>query len=64
MVRRALVCGGGGVTGLGWEIGLLSGLASQGVRFTSADVVIGTSAGSSAAVHVASGTDLEASYRD
>ncbi|MGH3444673.1 MAG: patatin-like phospholipase family protein [Nocardioidaceae bacterium] len=42
----ALVLGGGGVTGIAWELGLLKGLADGGVDLTGADVVVGTSAGS------------------
>lgn len=46
MGGRALVLGGGGVTGIAWELGILAGLAEAGVELTSADVVVGTSAGS------------------
>ena len=44
--RRALVLGGGGITGIAWEIGVLAGLAGAGVDLTGADLVVGTSAGS------------------
>jgi NTE family protein len=57
---RALVLGGGGVTGIAWEIGVLAGLAASGVDLTKADAVIGTSAGAFVGVAVASGYDLEA----
>lgn len=43
---RALVLGGGGVTGIAWEIGLLFGLAEAGIDLTRADLLVGTSAGS------------------
>ncbi|WP_104524910.1 patatin-like phospholipase family protein [Blastococcus atacamensis] len=46
MPSRALVLGGGGVAGIAWEIGLLSGWAAQGVDVRDADLVVGTSAGS------------------
>jgi NTE family protein len=46
MTRTALVLGGGGVTGIAWELGLLHGLAEAGVDLTTADLVVGTSAGS------------------
>ncbi|PNE37608.1 patatin-like phospholipase family protein [Streptomyces noursei] len=46
MPRTALVLGGGGLTGIGWEVGMLVGLAEAGVDLGGADVVIGTSAGS------------------
>jgi NTE family protein len=32
---RALVLGGGGVTGIAWETGLLAGLAEAGIDLTS-----------------------------
>jgi NTE family protein len=59
---RALVLGGGGVTGIGWEIGVLAGLASAGIELGAADVVIGSSAGAFVGVAVAAGRDLEALY--
>jgi NTE family protein len=45
-MRSALVLGGGGLTGIAWELGILHGLADAGVDLTSADTVIGTSSGS------------------
>jgi NTE family protein len=56
---RALVLGGGGVTGIAWEIGVLCGLRRAGVDLTTADMVIGTSAGSFVGALVATGVDLE-----
>ncbi|MGW4587781.1 patatin-like phospholipase family protein [Amycolatopsis thermoflava] len=56
---RALVLGGGGVTGIGWEVGVLAGLAAGGVDWSKATSVIGTSAGSFVGTAVASGYDLE-----
>src|SRR3982074_2126812 len=47
--RRGLVLGGGGVTGIAWETGLLAGLAQAGVDLVAADVVVGTSGGSGGA---------------
>ncbi|MEU4243657.1 patatin-like phospholipase family protein [Actinoplanes sp. NPDC026619] len=55
---KALVLGGGGVTGIAWEIGLLHGLVEQGVDLTDAGLFIGTSAGSSVAAQVLSGVPL------
>jgi NTE family protein len=46
MASRALVLGGGGVTGVAWEIGVLAGLAARGVQLSAADLLVGTSAGS------------------
>jgi NTE family protein len=62
MARRALVLGGGGITGVAWEIGMLTGLAEGGADLTGADVVIGTSAGSVVGARVATGLDLPAMY--
>ncbi|MFC5250812.1 patatin-like phospholipase family protein [Streptomyces sp. SID8375] len=54
MAGTALVLGGGGLTGIGWEIGMLAGLAEAGIDLTDADVVIGTSAGSIVGAHLTS----------
>ncbi|MGI6795713.1 patatin-like phospholipase family protein [Gordonia sihwensis] len=56
---RALVLGGGGVTGIAWEVGVLAGLSSRGIEWGRANSVIGTSAGSFVGAAVASGYDLE-----
>src|SRR3954447_16809535 len=55
---RALVLGGGGVTGVAWEIGLLHGLAEHGVDLTGADLLVGTSAGSVVAAQLGTGGPL------
>ena len=55
-----MVLGGGGPVGIGWEAGLLVGLAQDGVDLKTADAVIGTSAGSVVGFVVASGGDLTA----
>jgi NTE family protein len=52
MTGRALVLGGGGVTGVAWELGLLAGLAAAGVDLTAADLIVGTSAGSVVAAQI------------
>jgi len=59
MSTRALVLGGGGVAGIAWEIGLLSGLADQGVDVRDADLVVGTSAGSVVGALLRTGRELE-----
>ncbi len=59
MAGKALVLGGGGVTGIAWEIGIIAGLADEGVDLTSADTVVGTSAGSLVGAQVTSGTPIE-----
>jgi len=46
MATRALVLGGGGPVGVGWESGLAAGLEEEGVRLADADFIVGTSAGS------------------
>src|SRR5580765_4110699 len=60
--RTALVLGGGGVTGIAWELGLLAGLAENGIDLTSADLVIGTSAGSVVGAQILSGVPIEELY--
>jgi NTE family protein len=52
---RALVLAGGGAAGNAWELGLIAGLADAGVDVTAADVIIGTSAGSTVAAQITSG---------
>src|ERR1700712_5206972 len=61
--RTALVLGGGGITGIAWEIGLLAGLAEAGTDLSGADLVVGTSAGSVVGAQITSGEDLEAMYQ-
>jgi NTE family protein len=53
---RALVLGGGGAVGNAWLIGVMAGLFDGGVDVTTADLTIGTSAGSTAAAQVAGAT--------
>jgi NTE family protein len=56
------VLGGGGVTGVAWETGLLLGLAEAGLDLTTADLFIGTSAGSVVAAQITSGAPLDQLY--
>src|ERR1700744_5333103 len=63
MADKALVLGGGGLTGVAWEIGILAGLAEHGVDLTDADLVVGTSAGSVVGVDVRSGVGLAEFYQ-
>jgi NTE family protein len=51
--ERALVLGGGGSTGNAWLIGVIAGLFEAGLDVTTADLTIGTSAGSTAAAQIA-----------
>ncbi|MFD9565212.1 patatin-like phospholipase family protein, partial [Streptomyces sp. NPDC059994] len=55
MGDTALVLGAGGITGVGWEIGMLYGLAEAGVDVTGAELVVGSSAGSVVAAQITSG---------
>ena len=57
-MTRALVLGGGGPVGVGWEAGLAVGLAKAGVVLGEADLVVGTSAGSIVGARLALGLDL------
>jgi NTE family protein len=52
----ALILGGGGAAGQAWEIGIIAGLAEAGLDMAeAADLVVGTSAGATAAAQVRSG---------
>ena len=62
MTTRALVLGGGGVTGVAWELGLLAGLAALGVDLSTADLVVGTSAGAVVGAQITSGVALAELY--
>jgi NTE family protein len=62
MATKALVLGGGGVTGVAWELGVLAGLAHAGVDLLAADLFVGTSAGSVVAAQVTSGLELAGLY--
>ena len=57
----AIVLGGGGVTGIAWEIGVLAGLLAAGTGLA-ADAVFGTSAGSFVGAALAAGADIEQLY--
>jgi NTE family protein len=54
----ALVLGGGGVTGVAWETGVLAGLSQAGLDLSTAGLLVGTSAGAAVAAQLASGTPL------
>jgi NTE family protein len=51
----ALVLGGGGLAGIGWEVGVLHGLAEAGADVSAADLIVGTSAGSVVGAQLSSG---------
>jgi NTE family protein len=54
--ERALVLAGGGAAGNAWELGLIAGLSDARVDVLEADLIIGTSAGSTVAAQITSGT--------
>jgi NTE family protein len=64
VTRTGLVLGGGGVTGIAWEVGLLAGLRDGGSDVSGADLVVGTSAGSAVGAVVARVEDLEDLYAE
>src|SRR4051794_18781883 len=53
---RALVLAGAGAAGNAWELGLIAGLSDAGVDLTGAELIIGTSAGSTVAAQITGGT--------
>lgn len=57
---HALVLSGGGVTGIAWCLGLLQGLQLAGAEVTTADLIVGTSAGATVGAQIAGGTSLSA----
>jgi NTE family protein len=54
-----LVLGGGGSAGNAWLIGVVAGLFDAGLDVTDADLIIGTSAGATAAAQITSATPTE-----
>jgi len=59
---KAVVLGGGGVTGIAWLTGVLLGLEEAGVPLRSTDLVLGTSAGSAVGAQLAGDTPLRDLY--
>ena len=56
---RALVLHGGGSAGNAWEIGVIAGLFDAGVDVTGADLIVGTSAGATAAAQITAAPPAE-----
>ena len=54
--KRALVLADGGAAGNAWALGLIAGLSDARVDVTEADLIIGTSSGSTVAAQITSGT--------
>ena len=59
-MTRALVLGGGGITGIAWEAGVLMGLRDRGWDTEHWDLVVGTSAGSVVGAKTLAEPDLDA----
>jgi NTE family protein len=55
---RALVLGGGGAVGVGWQTGLLTGLREAGVDLAGATAIVGTSAGALVGALLSSDRDV------
>jgi len=55
---RALVLGGGGAVGVGWQTGLLMGLLEAGIDLAGAEAIVGTSAGALVGALLASGREV------
>lgn len=60
--RPVWVLGGGGVAGIAWEVGVLAGLADEGLTVATDAVIIGTSAGAVVGAQIASDTPLPELY--
>ncbi len=61
-MTRGLVLGGGGITGIAWMTGLVAGLADAGVDLRTADLMVGTSAGSVVGAQLRSEVSLKELY--
>src|SRR3954469_6880173 len=61
--QRAVVLGGGGVTGQAWEMGLLKGLRDAGIDLTQADLVVGSSAGAVLGAQFRAGQAVGGAFR-
>lgn len=60
--HRALVLAGAGAAGNAWQLGIIAGLAEHGIDLTAADLIVGTSAGSTVAAQITSGVHPSALY--
>ena len=54
----ALVLGGGGLAGVAWETGVLHALTERGLDVTTAERIVGTSAGATVAAQLGSRTPI------
>ena len=55
----SLVLGGGGTAAVGWELGVLRGLAAGGLDVARADAIVGTSAGAVVACRLTAGAGID-----
>jgi NTE family protein len=60
---RAVVLGGGGLTGIAWLTGYIASLQEAGVPIDDADLILGTSAGSVVGAQLAAGRNFNRLYR-
>ena len=60
--RPVWVLGGGGISGIAWQTGLLAGLADEGLTVSADAIIIGTSAGAVVGANIASGTSAAELY--
>jgi NTE family protein len=58
-MTRALVLGGGGFSGIGWELGVLQALSASGLPVLECDLVVGTSAGAYVGSRVLAADDFD-----
>ncbi|WP_223627784.1 patatin-like phospholipase family protein [Microbacterium sp. EST19A] len=61
-LTRALVLAGAGAAGNAWQLGLIAGLSAHSLELTEADLIVGTSAGSTVAAQITSGTPSSELY--
>ena len=61
---KALVLGGGGITGIAWEAGVLAGLIDSGIKMNQVDKILGSSAGSFVGAILANNQNMQAYYQD
>jgi NTE family protein len=63
-MKRALILGEGGGTGVAWEIGVIKGLLDGGIDLNEADLIVGTSAGAKVGAQIRLGQDFNRLYRE
>jgi len=61
--QRALILAGGGYVASSWEIGVITGMADEGLDLRDANLFVGTSAGARVAIDLTSGRSLKEIYK-